>query len=186
MPYRKPTFSNRTTPVSDKFPERPRDYPGRARPRAVAGQASHAKNAQERARTRKNCAFTGLSHRRHSHAGLKTGGFPYPGRLGHGFQSINGRLVGFRHSNRVDAMLIVCPSCTTSYLIDPASVGSAGRTVRCARCKTTWFAGAPKPAPEVSAFVDSVIAEAEAQSGESRPAAAGPKPAEPAPSRDEP
>jgi predicted Zn finger-like uncharacterized protein len=83
-------------------------------------------------------------------------------------------------------MLIVCPSCTTSYLIDPASVGSAGRTVRCARCKTTWFAGAPKPAPEVSAFVDSVIAEAEAQSGESRPAAAGPKPAEPAPSRDEP
>jgi len=61
-------------------------------------------------------------------------------------------------------MLIVCPSCATSYMIDPASVGPAGRSVRCARCKTTWFAGGPKKSPEVTAFVDSVIAEAEAQS----------------------
>jgi predicted Zn finger-like uncharacterized protein len=60
-------------------------------------------------------------------------------------------------------MLIVCPNCATSYLIDPTSVGSAGRTVRCARCKTTWFAANPKAADDVSAFVDGVIAEAEAQ-----------------------
>lgn len=60
-------------------------------------------------------------------------------------------------------MLIVCPNCATSYLIEPTSVGSAGRTVRCARCKTTWFAAAPKPANDVTAFVDGVIAEAEAQ-----------------------
>lgn len=58
-------------------------------------------------------------------------------------------------------MLIVCPNCTTSYTIDPASVGPAGRMVRCARCKSTWFAGAP--ANEVDAFVDGVIAEAEAE-----------------------
>ncbi len=63
-------------------------------------------------------------------------------------------------------MLIACPSCATSYQIDPASVGPAGRMVRCARCKTTWFAGGPKSAPEVTAFVDSVIAEAEAQAPE--------------------
>ncbi|MBI2715083.1 MAG: zinc-ribbon domain-containing protein [Rhizobiales bacterium] len=61
-------------------------------------------------------------------------------------------------------MLIVCPSCATSYMIDPASVGPGGRTVRCARCKTTWFAGGPKSAPEVTAFVDGVIREAETQS----------------------
>ena len=61
-------------------------------------------------------------------------------------------------------MLIVCPSCATSYMIDPASVGSGGRTVRCARCKTTWFAGGPKSAPEVTAFVNGVIREAETQS----------------------
>lgn len=46
-------------------------------------------------------------------------------------------------------------------MIDPTSVGSAGRMVRCARCKTTWFAGTP--ASDVDAFVDNVIAEAEAE-----------------------
>ncbi len=58
-------------------------------------------------------------------------------------------------------MLIVCPNCATSYMIDPAAVGSDGRTVRCARCKSTWFAGGPVPAPEVVAAVDSTIAAAE-------------------------
>lgn len=62
-------------------------------------------------------------------------------------------------------MLIVCPTCATSYMIDPASVGPSGRSVRCARCKATWFATPAKPAgpPSVSAFVDGVIAEAEAE-----------------------
>ena len=80
-------------------------------------------------------------------------------------------------------MLIVCPTCATSYVIEPASVGPAGRTVRCARCKMTWYAGGQKPAPAVSVIVDSVIAEAEAQSAESyssgppsRPAAAASPP----------
>ena len=63
-------------------------------------------------------------------------------------------------------MLIVCPNCATSYMIDPASVGPNGRAVRCARCKTTWFAGVAKPGSGVTAFVDGVIAEAEAESGE--------------------
>ncbi len=31
-------------------------------------------------------------------------------------------------------------------MIDPASLGEAGRTVRCARCKTTWFASKPEMA----------------------------------------
>jgi predicted Zn finger-like uncharacterized protein len=62
-------------------------------------------------------------------------------------------------------MLIVCPNCATSYMIDPASVGSGGRMVRCARCRTTWFAGAAAAENDVNAFVDSVIAEAEADSG---------------------
>lgn len=58
-------------------------------------------------------------------------------------------------------MLIVCPTCATSYMIDPASLGPAGRTVRCVRCKATWFAEARKTEPRLSAFVDDVIAEAE-------------------------
>jgi predicted Zn finger-like uncharacterized protein len=59
-------------------------------------------------------------------------------------------------------MLIVCPSCATSYIIDPASVGANGRNVRCTRCKTSWFTSAPQPLA-VTAFVDDVIAEAEAR-----------------------
>lgn len=37
-------------------------------------------------------------------------------------------------------MLIVCPTCTTTYQIQPAALGEAGRSVRCTKCKNTWFA----------------------------------------------
>jgi predicted Zn finger-like uncharacterized protein len=37
-------------------------------------------------------------------------------------------------------MQIVCPHCSTSYGISPASLGEAGRSVRCARCKEIWLA----------------------------------------------
>lgn len=37
-------------------------------------------------------------------------------------------------------MPIVCPHCSTSYAVDPATLGAAGRTVRCARCKQVWLA----------------------------------------------
>ena len=39
-------------------------------------------------------------------------------------------------------MHIVCPHCTTSYAIDPATLGADGRTVRCSRCKEVWVARA--------------------------------------------
>jgi predicted Zn finger-like uncharacterized protein len=39
-------------------------------------------------------------------------------------------------------MLIVCPGCATSYRIDAEALGPVGRTVRCARCRSTWFAAA--------------------------------------------
>jgi predicted Zn finger-like uncharacterized protein len=68
-------------------------------------------------------------------------------------------------------MLIVCPTCATSYTIEPASLGPEGRTVRCTRCKASWFAGAP--AEPVADFVADVIAEAEARES---PAAPGPPP----------
>lgn len=37
-------------------------------------------------------------------------------------------------------MHIVCPHCTTAYAIDVATLGAAGRTVRCSRCKEVWLA----------------------------------------------
>ena len=78
-------------------------------------------------------------------------------------------------------MLIVCPSCATSYMIDQAAVGPAGRNVRCIRCKATWLAGGPKAAPDAAAVVDGVIAEAEERPArpartEQPPPAANPAP----------
>lgn len=37
-------------------------------------------------------------------------------------------------------MLIVCPTCATTYQIKAGALGEAGRNVRCASCKNTWFA----------------------------------------------
>src|SRR6202162_1118850 len=37
-------------------------------------------------------------------------------------------------------MLIVCPSCATSYDVELASLSPTGRQVRCSRCRTIWRA----------------------------------------------
>jgi predicted Zn finger-like uncharacterized protein len=37
-------------------------------------------------------------------------------------------------------MLIVCPHCASSYEIKAAALGDEGRSVRCVRCQTVWFA----------------------------------------------
>jgi predicted Zn finger-like uncharacterized protein len=36
-------------------------------------------------------------------------------------------------------MLITCTHCSTSYNIEPSSLGPAGRSVRCIRCSHVWF-----------------------------------------------
>jgi predicted Zn finger-like uncharacterized protein len=48
-------------------------------------------------------------------------------------------------------MLIVCPTCATSYDLSPAALG-AGRNVRCASCKNTWFASAEPEFEEATAL----------------------------------
>src|ERR1700761_8870516 len=49
-------------------------------------------------------------------------------------------------------MHISCPHCSTSYAIDLATLGGAGRTVRCSRCKEVWLAR-PEDAIELAAAV---------------------------------
>jgi predicted Zn finger-like uncharacterized protein len=44
-------------------------------------------------------------------------------------------------------MLIVCPSCTTAYRIELSTLGAAGRSVRCARCRAVWLASVADLAP---------------------------------------
>jgi predicted Zn finger-like uncharacterized protein len=60
-------------------------------------------------------------------------------------------------------MRIVCPHCTTSYAIDLSTLGGAGRTVRCSRCKETWLAR-PEDAVAAAALVPA-MAEAGGQAG---------------------
>jgi predicted Zn finger-like uncharacterized protein len=61
-------------------------------------------------------------------------------------------------------MHIICPHCTTSYAIDPATLGPAGRTVRCSRCKEVWLA---RPEDATTELADTVtaMAQATAQAG---------------------
>jgi len=54
------------------------------------------------------------------------------------------------------SMHIVCPHCTTSYAINPATLGPAGRTVRCSRCKETWLAR-PEDAIEMAAAMPAAM-----------------------------
>jgi predicted Zn finger-like uncharacterized protein len=40
-------------------------------------------------------------------------------------------------------VILVCPSCQTRYLVADSAIGPAGRQVRCAACKHSWFESAP-------------------------------------------
>jgi predicted Zn finger-like uncharacterized protein len=59
-------------------------------------------------------------------------------------------------------MPIVCPHCTTSYAVDLATLGVAGRTVRCSRCKEVWLA---RPQDAVAGAPVAAMAEAGGRAG---------------------
>ncbi|MGY4474192.1 MJ0042-type zinc finger domain-containing protein [Bradyrhizobium sp. USDA 3364] len=69
-------------------------------------------------------------------------------------------------------MHIVCPHCTTSYAINPATLGEAGRSVRCSRCREVWLArpedaiGATTPTLAYEAAGSNLAAEWEAMGRE--------------------
>lgn len=52
-------------------------------------------------------------------------------------------------------MIITCPACSTRYVVPDSAIAAEGRTVRCAKCRHSWFedglptvaASPPAPAP---------------------------------------
>ncbi|ANY19274.1 hypothetical protein A6F68_00745 [Tsuneonella dongtanensis] len=44
-------------------------------------------------------------------------------------------------------MIIACPACATRYVVPDSAIGAEGRTVRCAKCRHSWFQDGPALAP---------------------------------------
>jgi predicted Zn finger-like uncharacterized protein len=76
-------------------------------------------------------------------------------------------------------MLIVCPSCATSYDVELASLRPDGRRVRCVRCRTVWRAQVGQ-ADKVLAAADTVAPERQQAEAEIAPFAGGIAPPPPA------
>ncbi|MEN9683896.1 MAG: hypothetical protein RLZZ427_1647 [Pseudomonadota bacterium] len=41
-------------------------------------------------------------------------------------------------------MIIACPACGTRYVVPDSAIGADGRTVRCAKCRSSWFQDGPQ------------------------------------------
>ncbi|WP_137680269.1 MJ0042-type zinc finger domain-containing protein [Aurantiacibacter suaedae] len=69
-------------------------------------------------------------------------------------------------------MIIQCPACSTRYAVPDDAIGIDGRTVRCAKCRQSWFQDGPEQ------FVDDALSPA--SPAPSSPAPLAPQDAEPA------
>lgn len=47
-------------------------------------------------------------------------------------------------------MIIACPACATRYVVPDSAIGAEGRTVRCAKCRHSWYQDGPELAPAAS------------------------------------
>jgi predicted Zn finger-like uncharacterized protein len=52
-------------------------------------------------------------------------------------------------------MIISCPACVTRYVVPDSAIGADGRTVRCAKCRHSWFQEGPtlEPRPDPAPIV---------------------------------
>lgn len=73
------------------------------------------------------------------------------------------RLWGLTGVHKLGAeMIIACPACATRYVVPDSAVGPEGRTVRCAKCKHSWFQDGPELVePMAAAYAAPVAKKAE-------------------------
>lgn len=67
-------------------------------------------------------------------------------------------------------MMIVCPSCATAFRVNAQALGTAGRQVRCASCRTVWLATPDSAVEEPVAVAAGRQAAAPAERQPPRPA----------------
>ena len=83
----------------------------------------------------------------------------------------------------IGAMIIACPACSTRYVVPDSAIGVDGRTVRCAKCRHSWFQAGPdlpeRPQPAEPAPVPSPQPTAEPAAAEPPREAATPVQPEP-------
>lgn len=74
-------------------------------------------------------------------------------------------------------MIIACPACATRYVVPDSAIGVDGRTVRCAKCRHSWF----QDGPELAEAPATPAAAAQAVQATAAPVPAAPVPAPPPP-----
>ncbi|WP_379552533.1 MJ0042-type zinc finger domain-containing protein [Qipengyuania sp. DGS5-3] len=78
-------------------------------------------------------------------------------------------------------MIIACPACNTRYVVPDSAIGVDGRTVRCAKCKHSWYQDGPEiEVPESAKTASATSAPASEPARETPP----PPPPPPAPVQD--
>ena len=75
-------------------------------------------------------------------------------------------------------MIIACPACATRYVVPDSAIGLEGRSVRCAKCKHSWFQEGPALAePIMAAYAEATAGTAAGPTATtSRPASVAPTP----------
>ncbi len=79
-------------------------------------------------------------------------------------------------------MIIACPACSTRYVVPDSAIGVDGRTVRCAKCRHSWFQAGPELTPR--ADFETPVHETPVEAEPAPPPSPPPSPPPPTPAAD--